>query len=180
MNAQQYRLWYALKYLTSVICSIFGRPNPISVKVGMINSTALNQIDQKLHVLLKSESSELLRLSNLMLIENYMIDISFENVMTLKLKFDTDILTLEDSYDNIHGKTKNSLVDGLEQQNESNDSADKWVSYDDYTKGSLTTKELDVLSDTIILHINSVKLLEPFVKKYETQKGNDTLFGETN
>ena len=84
-------------------------------------------------------------------------------------------VTLEDSYDNIHGKTKNSLVDGLEQQNESNDSADKWVSYDDYTKGSLTTKELDVLSDTIILHINSVKLLEPFVKKYETQKGNDTL-----
>ena len=67
------------------------------------------------------------------------------------------------------------MVDGLEQQNESNDSADKWVSYDDYTKGSLTTKELDVLSDTIILHINSVKLLEPFVKKYETQKGNDTL-----
>ena len=106
MNAQQYRLWYALKYLTSVICSIFKRPNPISVKVGMINSTALNQIDQKLHVLLKSESSELLRLSNLMLIENYMIDISFENVMTLKLKFDTDILTLEDSYDNIHGKLK--------------------------------------------------------------------------
>ena len=28
LNAQQYRLWYALKYLTSVICSIFGRPNP--------------------------------------------------------------------------------------------------------------------------------------------------------
>ena len=175
LNAQQYRLWYALKYLTSVICSIFGRPNPISVKVGMIDSTPLNQIDQKLHVLLKSESSELLRLSNLMLIENYMIDISFENVMTLKLKFDTDILTLEDSYDSIHGKITCSLIGGSEQQNKSNDNANKWIGYDDYTKGSLTTKELDVLSDTIILHINSVKLLEPFVKKYETQKGKDTL-----
>ena len=141
----------------------------------MIDSTPLNQIDQKLHVLLKSESSELLRLSNLMLIENYMTDISFENVMTLKLKFDTDILTLENSYDSIHGKITCSLIGGSEQQNKSNDNANKWVGYDDYTKGSLTTKELDVLSDTIILHINSVKLLEPFVKKYETQKAR-TLF----
>lgn len=178
----RFRLWYALKYYTSIICAIFGRPNPISVQVCMNNNDNGAIVpNKKLHILLKIGSGELLRLSNLMLIENYMINITFDDLMKLAAKFTKEIELLEKACKWFDDNTDETALDlssspsdaDNSNTNNSNNSINSFMNrlgYDDFAKHPLAPTQLDVLSDTIILYINNAKLFEPFIKKFENNK----------
>lgn len=181
-DVSRFRLWYALKYYTSIICAIFGRPNPISVQVCMNNNDNGAIVpNKKLHILLKIGSGELLRLSNLMLIENYMINITFDDLMKLAAKFTKEIELLEKACKWFDDNTDETALDlssspsdaDNSNTNNSNNSINSFMNrlgYDDFAKHPLAPTQLDVLSDTIILYINNAKLFEPFIKKFENNK----------
>ncbi|RCK57958.1 hypothetical protein Cantr_06510 [Candida viswanathii] len=178
-EVSRFRLWHALKYYTSIICAIFGRPNPISVQVGMNSSnTGVMIPNKKLHILLKIGSGELLRLSNMMLIENYMINVTFDDLMKLAAKFTKEIELLEKAYKWFDDSSDETALDLSSSPSEREGSSSSFISrlnYDEFTKHPLAPTQLDVLSDTIILYVNYAKLFEPFIKKLEKHKNYDMI-----
>lgn len=152
MDIARYKVWFALKNLTGQICSILGRPNPISIQVNSIvlrsspNSDNTSIFEKsKTDTLLKIGLSECLRLSNSMLIENFMIDFTINDLLQLDSKFEQEIKTLEQFADD--DSYAGSEID----------------SHGDYLKIDNT----NVLMDLIILHINKAKLFEPFINKFD-------------
>lgn len=157
IDTTRFRVFFALKNVTGQICSILGRPNPISIQVNsvVLKSTTVQDSIKELNanetqVLLKIGLSECLRLSNSMLIENFMIDFTTKDLFNLRQKFATAINLLEQYHDR---KTK------------VNDDA-------------LKISRINVLKDLIILHINNAKLTEPFINKFKDKKEyNDIIKG---
>lgn len=172
LDVTRYRLWFALKYYVSLICSIFGRPNPISVQVGMNGSNSGLGSDipnEKAHILFKVGVCESLRLSNLMLIENFMIDFTLPDLLDLSHKFDREIAILNRAYASL---VNGNSVDGVVPA-PSNDL--DYLVIDDFTGKPLQLTRLELLADLIILHINNAKLYEPFISKFENMKGYDQI-----
>ncbi|KAL6452691.1 hypothetical protein SBY92_000030 [Candida maltosa Xu316] len=176
LDVARYRLWFALKYHTSVICSIFGRPNPISVHVEMnrANGEAGDSIpDKKIDVLLKIGSSELLRLSNLMLIENYMINIDFDKLMELEDSFNRELSILDKAFHHLDNPSSGSVPEFSSSSASPN--IMELLCHDDFTNRPLSFNQLDILSDIIVLSINKGKLFEPFIQKFENKDGYDKI-----
>ncbi|ODV78442.1 uncharacterized protein CANTADRAFT_38546, partial [Suhomyces tanzawaensis NRRL Y-17324] len=156
MDIFRFKVFFALKSLTGQICSILGRPNPISIQVNSIvlkssplssNQSNINMNKNKTQALLKIGLSECLRLSNSMLIENFMIDFTIDDLLNLNKKFEQEIELLEwfisDEY--------------LSDEEESKDNEGDLLKID----------KTNILMDLIVLHINKAKLFEPFVNKFE-------------
>ncbi|CAH2353369.1 hypothetical protein CLIB1423_10S03444 [[Candida] railenensis] len=155
-DIDRFKVWFALKNICGQICSILGRPNPISIQVNStvvkgISDTVLSDedISERIsHVLLKIGLSECLRLSNMMLIENFMLDFRMEDLITLNNKFDVEIRLLEWylSSPSIDEKAK----------------SDDEFEFEFPRQGD----RANVVTDLIILYINRAKLFEPFVNKF--------------
>lgn len=157
-DVMRYKLWFALKNITGQVCSILGRPNPISIQVNSIvlqsniesdTEASLKLKESTTQVLLKMGVSETLRVSNLMLIENFMKDCTIKDLISLDVKFNNEITTLESFYNN--GLSVHSTA----------------PEYDELTELPKKMDRTNILQDMITLYVNRIKIFEPFLKKYE-------------
>lgn len=156
-DALRYKIWFALKHVSGQICSILGRPNPISIQVNLSvlksthNSSSIDLTKRRTHILLKIGSSECLRLSNLMLIENFLMDFTMTDLLNLDQKFDEEIETLEwflrEEGNNLERRRDAAIVEP-----------------------PLTMERKEIIMDLAILFINKAKLFEPFLTKFDQIK----------
>lgn len=108
------KVWFTLRILSDKVCSILGRPNPISIQINSIilkynqNYSNINLNQHSTSILLKIGLSECLRLSNMMLIENFMIDFTINDLLTLNSKFEKEIYLLELYLDGIQNAEHHS------------------------------------------------------------------------
>lgn len=147
------KVWFALKLMCGQLCLILGRPNPILIQ---INSVVLFTSDQlslsrirldlkNTQVQLKMGLSECLRLSNMMLIESFMMNFTIEDVMRLDARFNEEL---------------DVLAWFLNADYAQNDAIDEKLSMP-----VVVSKEV-ALVDLIVLHVNRAKLLEPFITQF--------------
>lgn len=161
-DIERFKVWFALKHVCGQICLVLGRPNPILIQVNsivlkLVSDTNLSKIDlreRNTQVLLKTGLSECLRLSNMMLIENFMIDFHMSDLMTLDAKFRNEIELLEWYQDGSRDRIASQLTDL------SDDSGQEESDF------PLDIDSNNVLIDLIVLYINRAKLFEPFVAKF--------------
>ena len=156
------RVWFALRNLNSQMCSILGRPNPIMIQVNHVSLpvTSISNVEdaQKLNNLtnlqLKLGLSECIRLLNSNMIESFLKKISMDNVWTINQQFSEEIdklsYYLSPQYEN--------LIDGVVKK------------IDTLTDMPTTVTRKDILVDLIVLHVNRVKLLEPFLDQLPPSK----------
>ncbi|KAK6200388.1 uncharacterized protein RJT21DRAFT_114803 [Scheffersomyces amazonensis] len=157
----RFKVWFALKNLTSQVCSILGRPNPISIQVNHAEPLSIKRLSNSLkelyihkdktHILLKIGLSECLRLSTLMLIESFMTEISVEDLLKLDETFNQEIKQLEMARKVIKNKRSS-------------------LSFDAITNLQKEYDEVNLLMDLTTLHINRAKLFEPFMNRFENTK----------
>lgn len=108
------KVWFTLRILSDKVCSILGRPNPISIQINSIilkynqNYTNINLNQHSTSILLRIGLSECLRLSNMMLIENFMIDFTINDLLTLNSKFEKEIYLLELYLEGIQNAEQNT------------------------------------------------------------------------
>lgn len=156
----RYKVWLALRNISGQICSVLGRPNPVSMQVNsvvmMSSAAAISKLElskYKIHVLLKGGLGECLRLSNMMLIENFMIDFTLKDLLQLDSKFEEEINILE------------YFLTNEEQEGEETMSPTKQTF--DLPR---TLSKSCIISDLIIFYINRSKLFEPFIVKFQEQE----------
>lgn len=149
------RVWFALRNLNSQMCSILGRPNPIMLQVNHVSlpMTSISNVEdaRALNNLTNSQLklgvSECIRLSNSNMIESFLKKITMEEVWTINGQFSEEIdklsYYLSSQYEN--------LINGVVK------------TIDSLTDMPTTITRKDVLIDLVVLHVNRVKLLEPFV-----------------
>lgn len=95
------KVWFSLRILSDKVCSILGRPNPISIQMNSKiikynqNYSSINLKQNKTSILLRIGLSECIRLSNMMLIENFMIDFTINDLLNLNSRFEKEINLLE-------------------------------------------------------------------------------------
>lgn len=149
------RVWFALRNVCLQMCSIMGRPNPIMTSVNLVSlpnvsMASLEDIrlrDSLTNSLLKSGLSECVRLLNTHVIESYMRNISIDNVMTINYRYGEEISNL--TY-YLSPQYESLIHDVLKQ-------------IDSLTDMPTFVTRKDVLVDLVVLHVNRVKLLEPFL-----------------
>lgn len=154
----RFKVWFALKYMCGQLCSVLGRPNPISIQVNSVvlftsNQESLQKIrldSEKTQVQLKMGLSECLRLSNMMLIESFMMNFTIQDVMRLDARFKEECEKLKwfvsQEYQALHSSPTDSV--------------------DAACHMPLTVEREPAIVDLIILHINRAKLLEPFSNQF--------------
>lgn len=156
----RYKVWFALKNITGMICSILGRPNPLSIQVSSLVLKSSGP-DSELHrhktqTLLKIGLSECLRLSNMMLIENFMIDFTMDDLLNLDASFEKEIRVLEyflsDEY-----IEQDTAVDIFE------------TSFDKEME-TLPISKAQIMEDLIIFYVSRAKLFEPFIQKFQSEE----------
>lgn len=161
-DLQRYKLWLALRNFTGQVCLILGRPNPILIHVTKVvqlslrdsNTDALERLDDnKVDIMLKLGFSECLRLSNLMLIENFLINFNWEDLFSLGIKFMDEISNLEWALHHDATVAKGAL--------------------DSVTRLPKHTDRRNVLLDLIVLYVNRAKLFEPFLTKFDKSPESD-------
>lgn len=162
-DISRYRVWFALKDMSGLICSVLGRPNPISIQVNSSILTAsnpefskLNLSKYKILILLKIGLSECLKLSNMLLIENFMIDFTINDLLELDFKFDKEIRLLE-------WFIEENIIDDDNLVEDNNHDETK---YNDLNNLELKVDKGSVLIDLITFYINRAKLCEPFIVKF--------------
>lgn len=152
------KVWFALKNLSGQLCSILGRPNPISIQVNLVvlftsatSSVVKMELEKKsTQVQLKTGLSECLRLSNMMLIEAFMMNFTMEDVMRLDNRFlkEAELLQWFTS-DEYQSKASNR-----------HDELNEWSHIPVYVERH------NAVADLITLYINRAKLLEPFINQF--------------
>lgn len=173
------KVWFSLRILSDKVCSILGRPNPISIQVNSIllkNSQGYSKINlsqNKTSILLKIGLSQCIRLSNMMLIENFMIDFTINDLLNLNSKFEEEINLLElylheaeinESIEESPASTS-SLRNNAGESAEEADSS-KELSYDELNYLPVKIEQMNLLNDLIIFYVNKAKLFEPFIIKF--------------
>lgn len=163
-DLQRYKLWLALRNFTGQVCLILGRPNPILIHVTKVvqlslrdsNTDALERLDDnKVDFMLKLGFSECLRLSNLMLIENFLINFNWEDLFSLGIKFMDEISNLEWALHHDATVARGAL--------------------DSVTRLPKHTDRRNVLLDLIVLYVNRAKLFEPFLTKFDKSPESDNV-----
>lgn len=196
------KVWFSLRILSDKTCSVLGRPNPISTQVNSVilkynqDFSNINLSQNTTSILLKIGLSECLRLSNMMLIENFMIDFTISELLNLNSKFEKEIYLLEMYLAEIIGSGHQSVetnlggstsggsstrqsgsVSGLEslstnydstaQSNEEETDISNELSYDELNYLPIKIEEIDLMNDLIVFYINKAKLFEPFILKFD-------------
>lgn len=157
-DVQRLKVWFALRNITGQMCSILGRPNPISIQVnlavlGTCNVASLSKLHLELRVTqvqLRLGLSECIRLSNMMLIESFMMNFTTVDIVNLERKFAEEAETL--AYF-ASPKYQAQVADQPQTVNLDTDMP------------TIVPRQC-ALTDLIILHINKAKLLEPFLNQF--------------
>ncbi|KAF5211477.1 putative uncharacterized transcriptional regulatory protein [Clavispora lusitaniae] len=167
-DISRFKVWFALKHVSGQLCSILGRPSPISIQVnslvlmssGMASLSKMGLALKETQVHLKMGLSECIRLSNVMLIESFMMNFTLENVVMLENQFKEEAKSLmwfasKEYRDTIRGN-----------ENELNQYSDIPIYVD----------RCEALGDLLALHVNRAKLLQPFMNQFVGVQENDYLF----
>lgn len=157
-DVPRFKVWFALKYMCGQLCSVLGRPNPISIQVNSVvlftsnqqNLAKLRLDSEKTQVQLKMGLSECLRLSNMMLIESFMMNFTIADVMRLDARFKEECEKL-------------TWFVSKEYQSEHSGLSEK---VDEACHMPMAVEREPAIVDLIILHINRAKLLEPFSNQF--------------
>lgn len=141
----RFKLWFGLKYVTGQVCSILGRPNPLSIRAtSAIMRSALDLgdvIDDEFErTCCKVGLSECLRLANMMLIESFMMDFNEDDLLELDAKFGIEI----------------NVCETILKQAGSN-------------------KPIAIVYDLLVLLVNRAKLLHPFLAKFKDKSSASTI-----
>lgn len=164
----RYKVWFALKNISGQICSVLGRPNPISLHVNSQILKASNPAHSKLDLRkcrmllsLKIGLSECLKLSNMMLIENFMTNFTIKDLLELDTKFKKEIDLMkwfinDKLYDN------DNLVDDINP-----DSMDEDSDYSRTDSETFMVDKTNLLVDLTIFYINRAKLFQPFIIEFK-------------
>lgn len=164
----RYKVWFAFKNISGQICSVLGRPNPISLhvnsKILKVSDSGHSKLDLKkcrMLVSLKIGLSECLKLSNMMLIENFMNDFSIKDLLELDAKFRKEIDLIkwfinDKLYDN------DNLVDDINI-----DSMEEDSNYVKNDSEDFVVDKTNLLVDLIIFYINRAKLFQPFIIEFK-------------
>lgn len=85
--------WFALKELTSIICSILGRPSPISLTLNLAVEYETTEIikHERVNCALRVGVSECLQLANALMIDNMNHDVEIDSIFDLDKRIDTEI-----------------------------------------------------------------------------------------
>lgn len=162
------KVWFALKNLGGQLCLVLGRPNPILIQVNSVvlftsTSESVNkmELDKKsTQVQLKMGLSECLRLSNMMLIESFMMNFSMEDVVGLDNRFKKEAEELAWFVSPEYQQQFGGKAGGINE----------W---------SHVPRRVDrnnAVGDLIILYINRAKLLEPFINQFLEETESRYLF----
>lgn len=162
------KVWFALKNISGQLCSILGRPNPVLIQVNLVvlftsasSSVAKMKLDKKsTQVQLKTGLSECLRLSNMMLIESFMMNFTMEDVVRLDNRFKKEAELLAWFVSNEYQQEASNVT------NEINEWSHVPVRVDRY----------NAVGDLITLYINRAKLLEPFINQFLEEAESKYLF----
>ncbi|WEJ95881.1 hypothetical protein PSN45_003412 [Yamadazyma tenuis] len=207
------KIWFSLRILSDKVCSVLGRPNPISFQVNSIilkynqNYSNINLRKNTTSILLRIGLSECLRLSNMMLIENFMIDFTMTDLLNLSSEFEKEIYLLElylteiendsshASTEIVSSTTSNSsgghggvseIVGSVSTSYEINDSngsdghdSFNELSYDESNYLPIKIEKIDLLNDLVVFYINKAKLFEPFIVKFN-KADDDSILILTN
>lgn len=157
-DVPRFKVWFALKYMCGQLCSILGRPNPLSIQVNSVVLFSLNENNlhkirldsKKTQVQLKMGLSECLRLSNMMLIESFMINFTINDVLKLDARFKEECEKLAWFVSGDYQSQQNTLADTV----------------DEVCHMPMAVEKEPALIDLIILHINRAKLMEPFSNQF--------------
>ena len=166
-DVPRFKVWFALKYMCGQLCSVLGRPNPISIQVNSVvlftsnqqNLAKLRLDSEKTQVQLKMGLSECLRLSNMMLIESFMMNFTISDVMRLDARFKEECEKL-------------TWFVSQEYQTQHQGLAEK---VDETCHMPMAVEREPAVVDLIILHINRAKLLEPFSNQFLGPEDNKYL-----
>ncbi|KAG7195067.1 uncharacterized protein KQ657_004181 [Scheffersomyces spartinae] len=92
--------WFALKELTSIICSILGRPSPLSLSLNVAVENESTEIikHQKVNCALRVGVSECLQMANALMIDNMNRDIDIDSLFDLDKRIDAEIELFRNSY----------------------------------------------------------------------------------
>lgn len=181
------RVWFGLRILSDKVCSILGRPNPISIQVNSLvlkynkNYNNINLNGRNTSILLKIGLSECIRLSNMMLIENFMIDFTMSDLLKLNSKFEVEIEMLETYFQELEMnektiKDENSVDNSVDRNSDKDNSDDdtKELSYDELNQLPLKIAKINIINDLTVFYINKAKLFEPFILKFN-KNNNDAI-----
>lgn len=157
-DVPRFKVWFALKYMCGQLCSVLGRPNPISIQVNSVvlftsnqqNLAKLRLDSEKTQVQLKMGLSECLRLSNMMLIESFMMNFTIADVMRLDARFKEECEKLTWFVSQDYQSQHLALAEEV----------------DESCHMPLAVEREPAIVDLIILHINRAKLLEPFSNQF--------------
>lgn len=162
----RFKTWFALRSFGSQLCSVLGRPNPISLHVNnsvLFTSSQTTiadlELDSRLmQVQLKMGLGETLGLANMMLIESFMVNFTMADVIRLDSRFEQEASSILWYLYNDQAYTVSDLT--LNPQ----------------TKLPTTLDRMDILHDLIVLHINKSKLVEPFLNHFHNPEDDKYLF----
>ncbi|CAH6723268.1 hypothetical protein CLIB1444_14S00320 [[Candida] jaroonii] len=172
------RVWFGLRILSDKVCSILGRPNPISIQVNSLvlkynkNYNNINLNGRNTSILLKIGLSECIRLSNMMLIENFMIDFTMSDLLKLNSKFEVEIEMLENYFQELEMNEKS--IPDRSSDKDSDDDNSKELSYDELNQLPLKIAKINIINDLTVFYINKAKLFEPFILKFN-KNNNDAI-----
>lgn len=163
----RFKVWFALKHISGQLCSMLGRPSPILIQVNLLvllsaSSASLSKMElgrKETQSHLKMGLSECIRLSNVMLIESFMMNFSLNDIMQLEVRFK------EESKD-LNWFASGEYQASIEgKENEINQ----------YSDIPLHVDRREALSDLVCLHVNRAKLLQPFMSQFLGSPDNDYL-----
>lgn len=164
----RFKVWFALKHISAQLCSMLGRPSPILIQVDLLvlqsagcpglSKMGLERKETLVH--LKMGLSECMRLSNLMLIESYMMSFDHRDIERLEVRFQEESKTL-------------AWFASAEYQNSIEG---KECEINQYSDIPLHVGQIEVLTDLVALHVNRAKFLQPFIHRIVSGAEGDYIF----
>lgn len=164
----RFKVWFALKHISGQLCSMLGRPSPILIQVNLlvllsVRSGGLSKMGLELketQAHLKMGISECIRLSNLMLIESFMINFTLGDIMQLEVRFQEESKVLAW----FASAEYQSSIKGKEGE------------MNQYSDIPIHIGKREALADLVALHVNRAKLLQPFMNQFIGGADNGYLF----
>ena len=162
------KVWFALKNISGELCSVLGRPNPILIQVNLVvlmtsTSSSVAKMDlekNSTQVQLKIGLSECLRLSNMMLIESFMMNFTMDDVVRLDNRF----------------KKEAEILSWFVSDQYQQEASGRLGELNEWSHVPVYVDRTNAVGDLIALYINRAKLLEPFLNQFDDDNQSKYLF----
>lgn len=186
-NDPRTSLWLTINFISTVLCSVVGRPNPVSFTFQPLTNSEDINLNYKIAL------SEISKKSTQMLIDSYRISISFADINNIDEDFEREIEVYEKLFQNtcdeqrelelqelekwkrrtkrqrteqaksVPDKPQNDLQTILNHQEEMSTNSSS-----ESEQFSLLDTPCETLCDLILFYSNRAKLHQPFMSTYQT------------